>query len=107
MTPTDEILKMAPSIIRTYSLSFLLLPLNIFSTYYFGAILKPKIAFMISISRGLVISGILITILPTIFGNDSIWLTMPITEIPVMLYAIFNIYKYTESLPMLTEKQFI
>ena len=35
MTPTEEVLAIAPGIIRTYSLSFLLLPLNIFSTYYF------------------------------------------------------------------------
>ena len=31
--PTEEILAIAPSIIRRYGLSFLLLPLNIFSTY--------------------------------------------------------------------------
>ncbi len=31
MTPTEEVLAIAPAIIRTYSLSFLLLPLNIFS----------------------------------------------------------------------------
>ena len=35
MSPTPEILRIAPAIIRTYALSFLLLPLNIFSTYYF------------------------------------------------------------------------
>ena len=32
MTPTDEILAIAPGIIRSYGISFLLLPLNIFST---------------------------------------------------------------------------
>ncbi len=30
MTPTDEILAIAPGIIRSYGISFLLLPLNIF-----------------------------------------------------------------------------
>lgn len=48
---------MAPGIIRTYAVSFLLLPLNIFSTYYFQAILKPGAAFLVSVARGLVISG--------------------------------------------------
>ena len=107
MSPTDKILKMAPAIIRTYSLSFLLLPFNIFSTYYFGAILKPKVAFVVSVSRGLVISGILIMALPFVFGADSIWLTMPITEIPVMVYASVNMYKYTMALPILSDKQFM
>ena len=35
MRPTDAILAIAPSIIRRYSVSFILLPVNIFSTYYF------------------------------------------------------------------------
>jgi hypothetical protein len=38
MSPTKAILDMAPAIIRTYAVSFLLLPFNIFSTYYFQAI---------------------------------------------------------------------
>ena len=44
MRPTAAILAMALGIIRTYAVSFLLLPLNIFSTYYFQAILKPGAA---------------------------------------------------------------
>lgn len=32
MTPTKEVMEIAPSIIRRYGLSFFLLPLNIFST---------------------------------------------------------------------------
>ena len=47
MSPTETILAMAPSIIRTYAISFLLLPFNIFSTYYFQAILQPKAAFIV------------------------------------------------------------
>ncbi len=42
MTPTEEILAIAPDIIRSYGISFLLLPFNIFSTYYFQALMKPK-----------------------------------------------------------------
>lgn len=51
MRPTAAILTMAPGIVRTYAVSFLLLPLNIFSTYYFQAILKPGAAFFVP-SRG-------------------------------------------------------
>lgn len=49
MTPTETILNIAPSIIRTYGISFLLLPFNIFSTYYFQAIMKPDTAFIVSV----------------------------------------------------------
>ena len=64
--------------IRIYAVSFLLLPFNIFSTYYFQAILRPEISFIVSVARGLVISGALIMILPLLFSAASIWLAMPI-----------------------------
>lgn len=99
MSPTREILDMAPAIVRTYALSFLLLPFNIFSTYYFQAIMKPKAAFVVSVARGLVISGILIIILPVVSGANSLWFAMPITELLVMVYAAASIKKCTNRLP--------
>lgn len=98
MTPTEEVLQIAPAIIQTYGLSFLLLPLNIFSTYYFQAVMKPKAAFIVSISRGLVISGILILLLPVIAGADSIWFAMPLTELLVAVYVVCMIVRYTKQL---------
>ena len=99
MSPTREILAMAPAIIRTYAISFLLLPLNIFSTYYFQAILQPRAAFVVSVARGLIISGLLILALPAAAGPESLWLAMPITELIVALYAVWGIRNYTFSLP--------
>lgn len=95
MSPTQEILAMAPAIVRTYALSFLLLPFNIFSTYFFQAIAQPKEAFVVSVARGLVISGILILVLPILAGASSIWFAMPITELLVALWAGAKIKKYT------------
>lgn len=99
MTPTPEILTISPAIIRTYSVSFLLLPFNIFSTYYFQAIMKPKAAFIVSVSRGLIISGILIMLLPAVFGADSLWLAMPVTELLLTVYAALTVRKDTKALP--------
>ena len=56
ITPTDSILSIAPGIIRRYGISFLL-PFNIFSTYYFQAMMKPSTAFVVSVSRGAVITA--------------------------------------------------
>lgn len=89
---------MAPAIIRTYALSFLLLPVNIFSTYYFQAIMRPKAAFIVSTARGLVISGALILGLPALAGADSLWSAMPITELLVVIYAAGAMRKYTRML---------
>ena len=99
MAPTPEILAMAPAIVRTYALSFLLLPFNIFSTYYFQAIMKPKAAFIVSVARGLVISGVLILLLPVLGSASTLWLAMPITELAVAVYAAVTVRKYTAALP--------
>ena len=86
MTPTDSILSIAPGIIRRYGISFLLLPFSIFSTYYFQAMMKPSTAFVVSVSGGAVISGILIYLLPVIAGASGIWFAMPITELVVAVF---------------------
>ena len=99
MEPTTEVLQIAPGIIRSYGLSFLLLPLNIFSTYYFQALMKPKAAFVVSLSRGLIVSGILILLLPAAAGADALWFAMPLTELLVAGYVVCMIIRYTKQLP--------
>lgn len=98
MTPTPEVLEIAPTIFRCYGISFLLLPLNIFSTYYFQALMKPKVAFVVSVARGLVVSGVLIYLLPLVTGADSIWFAMPITELLVAIYVVYEMVKCTKPL---------
>ena len=105
MTPTDGILKIAPAIIRSYGISFLLLPLNIFSTYYFQAIMKPSTSFIVSVSRGAVISGIFIYLLPTVAGADSIWFAMPLTELIVAFFVAVMMIRYTKQLSVESQKK--
>lgn len=92
MKPTDSILEIAPSIIRTYSLSFLLLPFNVFSTYYFQSIIKPRYGILVSVLRGLIISSILLYVLPLI-NPFMIWLVMPLTELIVAIIVLLLIIK--------------
>ena len=98
MSPTPEVLEIAPGIMRCYGISFLLLPLNVFSTYYFQALMKPKTAFMASVARGLVISGILIYLLPAVFSGNAIWFAMPVTELAVAVYVTRKMIKNTKQL---------
>ena len=100
MTPTEAILQMAPAIIRSYGISFLLLPLNIFSTYYFQAIMKPTTSFIVSVARGAVISGILIMLLPAIAPPSTIWFAMPITELLVAIFVVTMMLHYNKTLPV-------
>ncbi len=97
MSPSADVLEIAPAIIRCYAVSFLLLPFNIFSTYFFQALLKNKISFVISVSRGAVISGILIMVLPAAAGVNSIWFAMPISELLVAVYVIVMMVKSVKS----------
>lgn len=99
MTPTEQILAIAPGIIRSYGISFLLLPFNIFSTYYFQALMKPKASFVVSVSRGAAISGILICLLPAATGADAIWFAMPLTELLVAIFVAVKMRQYTKQLP--------
>ena len=98
MRPTDAILAIAPSIIRRYGVSFILLPVNIFSTYYFQSILRPKDSFIVSIARGLVVSGLLIFALPAVFAPESIWWAMPLTELVTFVYAGLAMCRDTRAL---------
>lgn len=98
-TPTAELLSIAPTIIRRYGLSFILLPFNIFSTYYFQSLLKRRTSFIVSVARGVVISGILIYLLPAAFGAGAMWYAMPVTELIVAVYAGVKMLRYTKQLP--------
>lgn len=98
MTQTESVMTIAPSIIRRYGISFLLLPLNIFSTYYFQALMKPRTSFVVSVARGAVISGGLIFLLPLLVGADAIWFAMPITELVVALFVGVKMRQYTRKL---------
>lgn len=88
---TAAVLAIAPAIMRIYAVSFLLLPYNVFSTYYFQAMLRPGTSIIISVSRGIVISGALIMLLPLIFGSNSVWFAMPIAEAATAVYVTASI----------------
>lgn len=90
MKPTDNVLHIAPKIIRLYSISFILLPLNVASTFYFQSILKAKTSLIISLARGIVISGICVCLLPLI-NKELIWISMLIAEIVVSVFVFYMI----------------
>ncbi len=96
MNPTPEVLEIAPFIIRCYGLSFLLMPLNVFSTYYFQAVMRPQNAFIVSVARGFVVSGILIFLLPAVFAPNAIWLSMPAAEFLTALYVLRTMRAVTQ-----------
>ena len=97
-TPTPEVEEIAPAIIRVFGLSYILLPFNVFSTYYFQSVMKPSLSIISSVTRGIVISGITILILPLIFDASSIWFAMLITEALVAIFGAYFIIRCTKKL---------
>ena len=100
MSPTDSVLQIAPGIMQTYGLAYLLLPLNIFATYYFQSVMQPKTALIISMARGMVLCGVLVFVLPALFGAKLLWWVMPITEFAVAIYTILCMIKNNRSLAL-------
>ncbi len=103
MAPTESVLIAAPGIMRTYCASFLILPLNIYSTYYFQAVMKPATSFFISVARGIVISGTLILLLPIFGGGTALWFAMPITELMVAIFVIYSMIKHVKHLRFINQ----
>lgn len=98
MKPTAEVGEVAPLIFRRYSLAFICLPFNVFSTYYFESIMKPKTSLLVSVLRGLVISVGLLYLLPLLFNGEAIWFALPLTETLVWALAGLLIYRDTKKL---------
>lgn len=98
MQPTANILAIAPAVMRAYGVSFLLLPFNIFSTYYFQELLRNRTSFIVSVGRGALVSGLLICLLPRFFPPASLWYAMPLTEAVTAIYVIAMMRRYTRVL---------
>jgi Na+-driven multidrug efflux pump len=92
MHTTGEILRVGPRIVRIYSFAYLLMGMNIIGSYYLQALKQSKNAFIISLLRGFVIYLILVFLLPAIAGFNTIWLTIPLTEL-VTLFFVFKLLK--------------
>ena len=89
MKPTPAVSAIAPEILRRYALSFLLLPFNIYAVYYFQSMMRPVTAFIISVSRGIAVSGAFLLAFPFMFGASALWFAMPATEAVVAAFSVW------------------
>jgi Na+-driven multidrug efflux pump len=88
MHPTEEIMAIGPKIIRIYSFSYLLMGMNIVSSYYLQALKQSNNALIISLLRGFAIYLVLVFLLPATTGFNAVWLTMPLTELLTLFFAL-------------------
>lgn len=98
MDATESVLAIAPAILRKYGIGYLFAPFTLFATYYFQSILRARAALGISLARGLVVGGVLLYVLPAVFGADSLWLAMPVAEISVACVTAVLMRRFTRQL---------
>lgn len=93
MKPTEEVLAICQPIMRVYFINLPFMIFNVFSTYYFQAVMQPGKSLTVSMLRGVVISGALLYILPALFGAEAIWWAAPIAEAAVTVMVVFFMYR--------------
>lgn len=98
MDATEGVLAIAPGILRKYGMGYLFAPFTLFATYYFQSILKARISLGISLSRGLIVGGLMLYILPVLFGADSLWFAMPAAEVSVAFVTVLLMRRFTKML---------
>lgn len=84
---TPQIVEIAPKIVRIYFLSFLPMGVNIQATYYLQSVMQTKRSNLLTLLRGLIISGVLVYLLPLWIGIDGVWWAMVITEFAVVIFS--------------------
>lgn len=105
MDATDNVLAIAPAILRKYGIGYLFAPFTLFATYYFQSILKARTSLGISLSRGLLIGSVMLYLLPVLFGADSLWFAMPIAEISVATVTAILMWRFTKRLDVEAKKK--
>ena len=89
MTSTESVLAIAPDILHIYFTSLIFLIFNVTITYFYQSVDTPLTALATSLLRGIVLCGILLIILPALFGGDAIWYALPLAEGIVFVLNLF------------------
>jgi Na+-driven multidrug efflux pump len=87
MDATPEIFEIAPKAIGAYFTSFLLAGVNVVATFYFQSVMRTAFSLSVSLSRGIIVSGLFVIILPLFFGYFGIWWAIPAAELLTALLA--------------------
>lgn len=92
---TEEIMKLAPTAVQIYFVSFVGLAVNMFLSNYYQATLKPILSLVINMLRGVIFCIIFVYILPVFFGVNGIWMSMPLAESVTFVIAVLLGRKYS------------
>ncbi|MCD8088070.1 MAG: multidrug transporter MatE [Oscillospiraceae bacterium] len=80
MSPSEEVLAVAPGLVRRYFLVFLPLGITVLATYYLQSILRFQMSMAVSVLRSFALSGLALWLLPTALGTNGVMLALPLSE---------------------------
>ena len=83
MDATPAILDAAPGILRPYFTCLPFVVLSVFGTFYLQAVMEVRASVVISLLRGIVLSGALLYLLPALLGAPALWWAVPAAELLV------------------------
>ena len=89
----DRILSIASVGASFVSFAFLLNGANIITSSFFTSMGDARTSVIISLLRGLLMIIIGITVYPVLFGNNGIWMVIPIAEIVTFTYSVYILRK--------------
>ena len=85
---------------RIYAIAFIVNGLNILASAYFTAIEDAKTSAIISALRGVILIIVFIILLPMIFEETGIWLTVPFSEAVTVVVAFNYMRKSSDKLSL-------
>lgn len=94
MKVNNDLIEIGVPALRMYLSCFCLMGLNVLLCNYFQSVGREKVSVAISIVRGFLLNIILLVLMPFIFGGNSLWLVVPITEI--MTFVGIGVYIYNK-----------
>ena len=88
---TEEVLALAPLVMRCFFPIFLFLGANVLSIYYLQSVLRDKASMVVAVMRSMVLNSVLMLILPLFLGLVGVLIAMPISELIVMICTLIHI----------------
>ncbi|MBM7539848.1 MATE family efflux transporter [Amphibacillus cookii] len=85
----DRIINMANEILGYYAISFIFLGVNISIATYYTSVNDPARSVILTLFRSLVSTLIGLAILPLLFGESGIWLTVIFVEVGTLIIGFF------------------
>ena len=93
LDPTEEVLAMAVPAVRLYFPAFIPAAWNIMYGTYFQSVVKPKLALVSTLMRGIILNSVFVFLLPLVFGVNGIWVTVAVSELLTAVLVFFFMRK--------------